>query len=220
MNILSSEFAVIMNSISSRLGNNGFRPFAESDFTRFSNFEQDQQKQIIGRLKMQLDQLELIEPEQQESEKLSRISRYHKLKPVTDEIYARLTHEHLWEIIDFDLNQLYRSPQIFKIGNYTADQYEIYSPWELFDRPSSSLKELMAVTRVLKNSPLIVDMKYIKPYVIEEALAPGKNKYQITHECACPLFDEESGDNMAFISVFKFQKIDKEDTGKIVLFNN
>lgn len=214
---LAREFKTLISDLSHRVGKNGSALVQE--IREFSGLDQDIQKFIIQRARMQLAQLELLEPDLKEPEKLAKISSFHKLKPVTDEIYERLSHEHLWEVVDFNLNQLYRSPRVFEIGSYSVEQYETYSPWELFDRPQSSLKELMAVTDVLKISPSIVDMGYVRPYVIQEILSPSKSKYEITHEFACPLFDEVSGENRAFVSVFKYRKIEPEDRDKILLFN-
>ncbi len=190
------------------------RPFSAN--RRIQHLPPDLQRQIVSRIAAQVEQMELLRPEVQEFEKLDVLCRFHGLVPVDSDIYTKLSEDTAWEIIDFNLKQVYRNKIIFRLGNYSIEEYETYSPWELFQRPQSVLNKLIEVTEGLKTSDRMIGLSMIKPYIIQESLSEENAQFKITHGYACPLVDKVTGEAKAFVSTMTIDPISKSN--RVVLF--
>jgi hypothetical protein len=215
-----SELATVFDQKAIRLSENlskqgiSKRPFSVN--RRIQHLSPDLQKQIVSKISAQVEQMELLRPEIQEFEKLDVLCHFHGLKPVDSDIYTKLSGDTAWEIIDFGLNQVYRNKIIFKLGNYSIEEYETYSPWDLFLRPQSVLTKLMEITELLKTSESMINLEVIKPYIIEEALSEENAQFKITHGYACPLVDKITGEAKAFVSTLTIDPI--SNSNRVVLF--
>lgn len=210
-------FDTIVIKMTDSLRQQNVNKIAFSKNRRFQILPDDIQAQSLQRAQLQLEQMELINYQTEEFEKLNILCQYHKLKPVDESVYLKLTGNTAWEIIDFNLNQIYRNQVVFKLGNYSVEEYETYSPWDLFSRPQSVLINLIEITENLKTAKNIINLESIKPYIIEEALTEEKAQFKMTHQFVCPLFDEKTQTNQAFISAFKIDPLSKNE--RVIVFN-
>ncbi|QLY23859.1 hypothetical protein [Bdellovibrio sp. KM01] len=176
-----------------------------SPFVRVSH---EIQTKAIERTLNQIKQMEIVPVRLEEFEKLRMICRFHGVKPVSTEVYERLTNDMAWEILDFGLNQLYRNETIFKLGNYSIEDYESYTPAELFSRPMSVLKPLVEKTLEVKASTKVVDLSSIPSYVIEETQTRLKSQFRITHSFACALKSISTNENTMFVFASYIEPID------------
>lgn len=194
--------------LSEALKERGIDKPALSPSSPFLRASYEIQTKAIERTQNQLKQMEIVPVRLEEFEKLRMICRFHGVKPVTPEVYERLTNDMAWEILDFGLNQLYRNETIFKLGNYTIEDYESYTPAELFSRPMSVLKPLVEKTLQVKASTKIVDLSDIPPYVIEETQTRLKAQFRIQHSFACPLKSISSNENTMFVFASVIEPLD------------
>lgn len=174
----------------------------------FAQSSAETQHKAIERTKNQLNQMEILPVRLEEYEKLRMLCRFHGVKPVSTEVFTKLTNDMAWEILDFGLNQLYRNETVFKLGNYTIEDYETFTPAELFSRPMSVLKPLVEKTLEVKASTKVVDLSSIPTYVIEETQTRLKAQFRITHAFACALKPISGNENTLFVSAFHVEPLD------------
>jgi hypothetical protein len=217
MSNLAFDFNHVISGISERLGVANQRKGGRAAEPLFEKLTHERQQAALERSRRQLLLMEMETPETQEFEKLDVLCQYYGLRPVSDEIYGRLTGDIAWEIVDFELNQLYRNKLIFQLGNYSVEEYETYSPWDLFRRPASILGELQKMTGTLLQAESLLSLKHIPAYIIEEALSPERAQFELMHEFACPLVNRTTRQNQAFVSAFRFRALPAD--GRVALFH-
>lgn len=213
----AQEFDRIAQDISSRLRADGIsaKPFGAKRL--LPDLPLSAQQRIVGRVRTQLELMERMRPNCEEHEKLSVICQYYGLRPVDDDVYNRITDEIAWEVIDFELNQLYRNVRVFECISYSIEECEAFTPWELYSRPRQVLETLAEVTRELAHTRGIIDLEWISPYVMVEAYSPDKGQLEIRHLFACPLMDRTTKENLAFVSAFSSRRL--PDDQKVVLLD-
>jgi hypothetical protein len=216
---LALTFDSTVSEISKCLKEQGVEKAAYAAIRRFQTLQEDAQQNIMKRVTAQFEQMRLLNPAIKESEKLRMICDYNNLIPATNEVYGRLGNDQPWEIVDFSLHQIYRSHRIFELGHYSLEEYETFSPWELFNRPEAVLKKLIQITEKLKTSHELVDLTGIGPYVIEEALSTARAQFEIVHDFVCPLKDAKTGENKAFVSAFFLKKLNPEYQNKLLMLS-
>jgi hypothetical protein len=210
------SFDTIAYQLSTLLRKRGIEKAALSHNRPLEKSPLEKQKQALERASQQLHQMEIISGHLEEYEKLRILCHYHKVQPADPTIFDRLTQNTAWEIIDFNLNQLYRNEVVFKLGNYSIEDYESFSPWELFSRPQSILAKLAENTMALKEGKSLVEMENLPPYVIEETKTSEKAQFRIKHFFACPLISKTSKESSMFISAFQVEALDPRNRVSIL----
>lgn len=213
----TQEFDQIAQGISNQLYAQGVEIAAFGSTRLMPNLPVEVQHAVVQRVRRQLELMERMRPDFREFEKLSVICQYYNLRPVDDDVFNRLNDDIGWEIVDFNLNQLYRSVRVFECMSYSIEEAEVYSPWELYSRPKPVLDTLVEVTRALAESKKIIDLQWIKPYILVETMTPDKRRLQIQHLFACPLADQTTKKNVAFVSALRWRRL--PDDQKVVLLN-
>jgi hypothetical protein len=208
MTNLAEDFNQIVTGITERLKAQGVEKNPFSTSRSFKTLDQAQQKAAITRVRRQLDQMEMLKPDIREFEKVSLLCTYHSLKSPTESVFKKVSEDHFWEIIDFDMNQVYRNKRIYELGNYSVEDYETYSPWELFTRPKAVLDGLIKLTDELKKSNDIIDLSSLGSYVIQELLTDERAVYEVKHDFVCALKDRATGENKSFINAFRARKVE------------
>ncbi len=186
----------------------------------FQQLDEKEQESSIARLKILCAQIEPFQPNSTESDKFREFCKNNKLTPTDERVFNSVDERTCWEIVTFDMQQLYRNPVIYSLSSYSLEEFEGYSPWVLFNRPEKSFEDLMEATARLKKSDEMIDLNFISPYVIEEALSEEKRQFQIQHKIACPLLHSESSERVAFVSVFTTTVVDTSNqSSKIKILN-
>ncbi len=208
METASESFNTYALKLSEVLKSRGIHKPALSPSRPLIRSSLETQNRALARTKSQLKQMSMHTGQLEEYEKLRILCRFHGVQPVSPDVFTRLTKDMAWEILDFNLNQLYRNETVFKLGNYTIEDYETYTPAELFNRPISVLKPLVEKTLEVKTSTSVVDMSDVPSYVIEETQTRAKAQFRITHTFACALKSNLTGENTMFVFAFHLDTLD------------
>lgn len=199
---LALNFDATVTNLSLTLNKDGVKVLPFSSPRKFQYLNLEKQEISLKKIKIICDQTEILPPNINDYEKLQIICKANNLEPVDKRVYELLSNDLCWEIIDFELNQLYRSNLIYKLSSYSLEDFETISPWQLFIRPEFILNTLVTATENLKLSNTLLDMSDSISYLAEEALSEKKLQFEFTHKFACPLKDMKSGQNRAFVSAF------------------
>lgn len=182
MENLALKFEKVVSGISSNLKKQGVEinsPITESEFSKLDPYRQ---AQLFKRASLQLEQMELIDPTLSPKDYIDTLCLYHRLRPSDPSVYTRLTDDMAWEILDFDFNQIYRNKLVYQLSNYCVSQMEENTPFELYERPKKVLEQLMDVVERIRNGSHLIDMNYIKPYVLKELKTGMSGMLQIQHD--------------------------------------
>ncbi|UYL08203.1 hypothetical protein B9G69_014215 [Bdellovibrio sp. SKB1291214] len=144
-----------------------------------------------------------------EQEKLRILCDYHEVQPADSSLFKLLGKEIAWEIVDFNLNQIYRNEVIVNLGNYSIEEYESKSPWDLFTRSQIILEALIDATMRVKKANGVIYLNHIPPYVMEETMTPEKAQFRIEHLFVCPLVSNATNENTMFVSAFILHPLDQ-----------
>lgn len=221
MDNMANKFEHVLLGIANNLKKHGIDKGPVITQSEFASLPIERQCQILRRSSLQLEQMELLDPSLSQKDYINTLCLFHRLKPSSEDIYNRLTDDIVWEILDFDFNQIYRSKLIYKLTNYRISQMEEYTPFELYDRPKRVLEQLMEVVNQLKLTKKIVEMKHIKPYILKELMSEARGMLQIQHDFVCPLLDSETNELKAFVAGFTGIKLPvSKDLGSNILLMN
>ena len=217
MNGLAEQFDEVLNRIAMNLKKHGV--FKESALlgSEFRNLSSHKQAQVLKKASLQLEQMELIDPSLSPKDYIDVLCSFHRLVPADKDIHRRLHEDMLWEILDFDFNQIYRSKNIYKVTNYGISQMEEHTPFELYDRPRVVVDQLMEVVHKLRTTKMVVNMTHIKPYLLKELKSDQHGILQIQHQFVCPLLDVETQEIKAFIAGFDAIKLPSIRAGSNIL---
>lgn len=218
MESLAKQFDNVLIGISNNLRKHGIhKELSESKFEKLPLL---QQQQLLKKSTLQLEQMELLDPALSVRAYINTICRFHRLKPINDSIFDKLSGDTLWEILDLEFNQIYRSKLIYKFSDYSVTQMEEGHPFELYDRPKKILEQLIEAFEVMKNKKDIVDMSHIKPYILKELKSNALFMFQVQHRFNCPLVDIDTGEVKAFIASFDAVKLNQARTDADILLMN
>ncbi|WP_413561445.1 hypothetical protein [Bdellovibrio sp. HCB209] len=204
------SFDIVATELSNMLRQKGIEISALHKSRPLRQRTEDHQRQAIERAGRQLQQMEITEGVLEEFEKFRILCHYHKVQPADPKVFTHITRNSAWEILDFNMNQLYRNDMLFKLGNYSIEEYEAYSPWELFNRPQYVLGSLAETTIKLKQDKRMLSLEHIPSYVIEETLSEQRGQYRIKHTFACPLVCNSTNENTMFVSMFQAETLDPQ----------
>lgn len=208
MSNIAKQFEDVISAISQNLIKHGVhKELWDQSLSNFSKQPEPRQSALLKRSTLQLEQMELLEPGLSQQDYINTLCLFHRLKPIDKNILQKLSDDMLWEILDFDFNQIYRSKLIYKLSNYCISQMEEHTPFELYDRPKRVLEQMMECVAEMKGQNKIVDMTHIRPYILKELKSDAKDMFQIHHQFVCPLVDIETGEAKAFVAAFKCLKL-------------
>lgn len=182
----------------------------------FMDLPTKDQRAAALRLSETIENYEILVPETNPGEQLRLILNQLQLDPADKEVYRRLEKSHVWEIVDYEINQVFRNSEIYKTVSYSLEELETYSPWVLYRRPEKVLGQLIEITNRLQNGNSIVELAHIPAYVIQESLTGHNNKVENRHDFACPLLDKKTGKNIAFLSALHMRMIPETEDHKVI----
>lgn len=207
MSNLAEQFNDVISKIALNLEKHGVVKESSMFESEFKNLSSYKQSQIFKRATLQLEQMELLDPSLSQKDYIDTLCLFHRLKPSDEDIHKRLHEDMLWEILDFDFNQIYRSKNIYKVTNYGVSEMEENTPFELYDRPKRVIDQLIEVVQRLKATKMVVDMAHIRPYLLKELKSDQHGILQIQHQFVCPLLDVDTHEIKAFIAGFDAVKL-------------
>ena len=211
MENLAKKFDDVLLGISNNLRKHGVikETYPSESDSEFSKLPSQQQAQIVKRCTLQLEQMELLEPSLSQEDYINTLCLFHRLKPINESMYKKLTGDTLWEILDLEFNQIYRSKLIYKLTDYSISQMEEYTPFELYDRPKKVFEQLIEAYERMRQTKDIVDMHHVKPYILKELKSRSQFMFQVQHVFNCPLVDSQTGEIKAFIAAFEAVRLDQ-----------
>ncbi len=186
----------------------------DATFNSFENFDQNL---LINKFKLFSDQIlsiELAEPELNRNSILE-IMRSNDLEFTDSGFEEKLLSQDCWEIMDFNSNQLYRNKTCYDLSDYTTEQYDSYSPFELFERPAFIFEILVQGIGKLHESNQMIPLDFVPDYIMQEMLTEKQRKFKIRHKYACAIQDRQTKTKLAFVSVFRATPIE-EDNVKVL----
>lgn len=177
----------------------------------FSQLDSQTQDSINKNLSTLISGIEIIFSHNNPSDQFREICDYFNLEPLDKKVFSRFSSEMVWEIVDFNINQLFRNEKQFHVVSYTIEDLETHSPWTLYKRPDEIMQHLIEATEQLKVKEDIIELNHIRPYVLQEIFEGHNNRIAMYHQFACPLVDKVTKERKAFVSALYMKLLSHGD---------
>lgn len=167
-------------------------PFHQPDLIDFSNLNEFNQQKVLTALNTYFDIYQSVKSEGASIMNSSRVLWGALLqlgyRPTSD-MFSHIRDEHIIEIHDCNLIQVFRNLSFFKYCSYSLEELYCHHLTELYERDTQLEKDLIQLSPLLFSGQIrnIFDPN-LKPHVIQEKMSPDKLAVLCHIERIAPLF--------------------------------